>query len=98
MIFPKSKCSRCGQIRELMVSNNPIVAPICFDCIKKELIYDNLEHADYFCRSYNINFRPEIWLKISNAAKEDVFREYSAAFFEDKSIKNLHYNATTSDV
>lgn len=98
MIYPKGKCPRCGENQELMVSNNPIVQPICFNCINKELNYDNIEHADLFCRSYNLPFKPDLWLKIAKATKEEAFKEYSTLFFDDKTIKNLVYNSTTTDV
>jgi hypothetical protein len=35
---------------------------------------------------------------MAKQVQDDVFREYAAAFFDDKTIKNLHYNATTSDI
>jgi hypothetical protein len=60
MIFPKAKCPRCGQVNEMMISNNPVAQPICFVDIEKELVHDNLEHADIFCRTYNLPFKPDL--------------------------------------
>lgn len=60
MIFTLGKCPKCGKTKELMFSNNPLSGgTICFDCIKENLKYDNLEHADFFCRTYNLPFNPE---------------------------------------
>lgn len=60
MIFKIGKCPKCGRNKELMFSNNPLSGgTICFDCIKENLKYDNIEHADFFCRTYNLPFNPE---------------------------------------
>jgi hypothetical protein len=58
--FKRGKCSKCGRTAELMFSNNPLSGnTICFDCINDNLDYKNLEHADFFCRTYNLPFKPE---------------------------------------
>lgn len=60
--FPIGKCSHCGRTNQvLMFSNNPLLGEtICFDCINKALSYQNLSHADFFCRTYNLPFQPEL--------------------------------------
>lgn len=51
----KSKCAQCGRETEVMLSNNPLSGnTICFDCINSHLNYNNLEHGEFFCRTYNL--------------------------------------------
>ena len=56
--FKIGTCPKCGKRNvQLMFSNNPLDGgTICFDCIKENLDYKNLEHADFFCRTYNLSF------------------------------------------
>jgi hypothetical protein len=58
MEFEKGKCPICGNYGDLIFSNNPLVPSICLDCVKKEVDVNNLEHADFFCRTYNLPFDP----------------------------------------
>lgn len=60
MKFNVNKCPQCGKNHTLMYSNNPIVEPICFDCINAQLDYNNLEHAEFFCRTYNLPMKPDV--------------------------------------
>ena len=60
MTFKIGKCPKCGRTRELMFSNKPLYGgTICFEFIKENLNYNNLEHADFFCRTYNLPLNPE---------------------------------------
>lgn len=98
MNFTKAKCSCCGKEKELMFSNNPIVSPICFDCINDNLNYENIEHAEFFCRSYNLPMNPQLWIKLAPIYKQDTFKEYSRLFFEDEQYQNLYYHESTGDI
>lgn len=69
-----------------MYSNNPIVIPVCFDCIQKELKYNSIKDADVFCRTYNIPFDPELWMRMADQLKGETFREYAAAFFTEAGV------------
>ena len=80
-----------------MFSNNPIVTPVCFSCIESELAYNNLEHADFFCRTYNIPFKPNTWMELVNRVDEHVFYEYAKMFYEEDK-DNLYYESSTRDV
>lgn len=53
--FKLGICPKCGRKAILMYSNNPLSGEtICFDCINNNLNYRNLEHAEFFCRTYNL--------------------------------------------
>lgn len=87
--FKIGKCQRCGQIGEFVKSNNPLVDDsICFDCIKKTLHYNDLKDADFFCRTFNFPFDPELWMNMADDIGEEVFEEYTRAQLdEDGEIK-----------
>jgi hypothetical protein len=85
---------------ELMYSNNPLSGDtICFDCINTNLLYSNLEHADFFCRTYNLPFNPQLWIELSNTYGPQTFREYTVMQLSDeKNQPNLYYSSSTRDV
>lgn len=83
-----------------MLSNNPLTGfPLCFDCIKKQLKYNDLTDADFFCRTYNIPFDPTIWMKIAEEGGPEVFKLYTTWFYENNSDpdipKSVYKTATT---
>ena len=98
--FKKIKCPQCGQIKEVMLSNNPLTGtPICFDCINTHLDYNNLAHAEFFCRSYNLPWMPKIWIQLMDDANEDVFKQYTAGVLDEKDNQpNLAYDSSTKDL
>ena len=108
MEFKIGKCPKCGRIQvKLMFSNNPLdvandgtpLNTICFDCIKENLNYDNLEHADFFCRRYNLPFNPELWMMLAEEEKTDVFEKYTKTVLEDPTYSpNLSYASSTHDL
>ena len=83
-----------------MFSNNPLSGDtICFECIKNNLNYSNLEHADFFCRTYNLPFNPNLWLELAKSYESDVFREYTLIQLNDEANKpNLFYSSSTRDI
>ena len=85
---------------ELMYSNNPLSGDtICFDCISSNLLYSNLEHADFFCRTYNLPFNPQLWIEVSKTYETQTFREYTIMQLSDeKNQPNLYYSSSTRDV
>lgn len=94
-------CQLCNRRNvELMFSNNPLVpTAICFDCIKQNLNYNNIEHADFFCRTYNLPFQPEAWLAIAETYQDETFKVYTETILSDESNKpNLRYSASTKDL
>ena len=94
-------CDKCGKDHvELRFSNNPI-APIsiCFDCIKTQLSPLNLDHADLFCRAFNLPLDAILWIKIADEYKQETFKEYTKTRLEDESMKpNLYYSNSTHDL
>lgn len=99
--FKIGTCPKCGKRNvQLMFSNNPLDAgTICFDCIKENLDYKNLEHADFFCRTYNLSFNPELWIQTANEYGPDVFKEYAALILsQEENQPNLAYSSSTRDL
>lgn len=56
--FKTGKCPKCGRLGEIILSNNPVSPGICAECLNRELDYNNIQQADFFCRTYNIPFDP----------------------------------------
>ena len=99
--FKIGTCPKCGRKNvQLMLSNNPLDGgTICFDCIKENLNYNSLEHADFFCRTYNLPFNPEIWIQTAKEFGPDVFKEYAAIIYDDaENQPNLAYESSTKDL
>lgn len=100
MNFKIDICPCCNQKKELMFSNNPLnFAPLCFDCLSQMLDSKNLEKADFFCRTYNLPFNPELWITLEQQYGKDVFKQYTQIVLEDKELQpNLYYQSTTKDL
>ena len=83
-----------------MFSNNPLDGgTICFSCIRENLNYQNLEHADFFCRTYNLPFNPELWIQTSKEFGPGVFKEYAALILsQEDNQPNLAYSPSTRDL
>ncbi len=93
-------CPKCGRKAVLMYSNNPLSGEtICFDCINNNLNYRNLEHAEFFCRTYNLAWKPELWMKLADESQEAVYRKYTELILDDEENRpNLAYESRTSDI
>lgn len=76
MDFKQDKCPKCNKSQTILPSNNPLAPSICDVCITNALQYDNLEHGEFFCRTYNLPFVPDLWIKLSNINKKNTFKEY----------------------
>lgn len=101
MNFVKGKCPKCGNNnRLLMFSNNPISGTtICFNCINENLDYQNLNHADFFCRTYNLPFIPELWITLAEQNGNETFQLYTKLVLEDENYSpNLSYSSSTKDL
>lgn len=101
MTFETGICPHCGLRRQLVFSNNPIVRgeTICWDCLNEQLDYNNLEHAEFFCRTYNLPWNPQLWLSLVSEHTTDIWREYEQMILDENANQpNLAYAATTKDL
>lgn len=72
---------------------------MCFDCISELLNYNNIEHADYFCRRYNLPLLPDLWIKLAEESGKKVFELYTKTIYDDAAYQpNLAYQSTTADI
>lgn len=97
------RCENCGRVSVLVPSNNPLIPTphICFDCVRAKLTYTNLNHADFFCRTFNFPFDPDLWIKLADMPTigDHVFEEYTKLFLQDDSYPNtLYKNGQTEDL
>ena len=70
------RCVSCGRIHNVMPSNNKLVKDICNNCLLKVIDYRNLEDANYFCRTYNYPFNPDLWIKMTRIYGAEAAIEY----------------------
>ena len=98
--FKIDVCPHCGRKRPLMLSNNPLSGTtICFDCINTQLDSNNLEHAEFFCRTYNLPWQPELWINLLKTKDPSIFQTYTSLILDDTNNKpNLSYTSTTKDL
>lgn len=97
MSLTKGKCPKTGNYGELVFSNNPLVQPICVDEVKKQIDVNNLEHADFFCRTYNLPFDANKWTKILERNPDKVIEIYTKQFLAENK-ENLYYETSTKDL
>lgn len=100
MNITKGICSKCGKNTELIINNNPLLfTPICPKCVNEILNYNNIEHADFFCRTFNFPFDPELWMKLAKEYAEKTWIEYvKIVLNEEKNKPNLMYESSTADL
>jgi hypothetical protein len=98
--FKTGICPKCGRKGVLMTSNNPLSGTtIYFDCIANNLNYKNLEHGEFFCRTYNLPWDPNLWMQLAPEYKVATFKEYTRLTLEDAENRpNLAYGTTTHDL
>ena len=77
-------CSKCGKNHTILPSKNPLVPDICTQCVIETFDYKNIEHADFFCRTYNIPFDPNLWIKMSTEFKQNIYKEYTSLYFDEE--------------
>ena len=76
------RCPICGANHTLLPSNNPLMPPICTACVIKQVDQNNMEQVDSFCRTFNIPFKPELWIKVAKEFKQNAFKEYISLFYD----------------
>lgn len=97
MALTVGKCPICGKNERLVMSNNPLVAPVGISCVESKLDLKNLEHADFFCRTFNLPFHPTMWIKAIEKDEKNIIENYTQYFLEINK-DNLHYTTTTKDI
>ena len=99
--FQIGQCPKCGRRGELMLSNNPLSGPtICFHCIAENLNTADLNHAEFFCRTYNLPWNPQLWISLAEDEKgEELFKQYTLLCLNDPTNQpNLGYSSSTKDL
>lgn len=94
--FKTGKCPRCGRLAEIIYSNNPIVPGVCEKCLTETLDASNLVQANFFCRTYNLPFKPDEWIRLYDKCGTSVFKQYTRMFY-DSNNENLYYQSATKD-
>lgn len=82
----------CGPNATIVPSKNPLIPEICIEKVQSLLDYNNVEHADFFCRTYNLPFEPTIWINIVKEYKEKVFEEYTKLYNDDEYNEDEYEN------
>ncbi len=96
MPLKTGKCAVCGANITLIPSNNPIVPDTCAKCIEAKFDLKNLEQADFFCRTYNIPFEPNMWIKSMKQDERNILQNYQAFYLDTLEVKE--YITNTKDV
>lgn len=84
-ILKIGKCALCGKLVETLPSNNPISGSACLDCLVKQINPKNLEQANFFCRTYNIPFKPDKWTELQErlGSNKTIFAAYAELWAEE---------------
>lgn len=88
-------CTSCKKVTDLIPSNNPMFPGICQNCLNQFVDINDLKQANFFCRTYNIPFKPEKWLEISKEAGSDTFYYYTDVIKNE--YPNSLYNGDTTE-
>jgi hypothetical protein len=96
MPLKTGRCGVCGANTNLIPSNNPIVPSACTKCIEANFDLKNLEQADFFCRTYNIPFDPNMWIKSIKQDEKNILQSYQAFYLDTLEVKE--YISNTKDV
>lgn len=95
MELKQQKCSRCGNFKPVIPSNNPLVNGICSTCVNETLDASRLEHFEFFCRTYNLPFSPNTYMILYQKYKKNVFEEYVKTLVDNG---KLNFDEPTGDV
>lgn len=90
------RCPITNKTGKMIFSNNPLVPSVSLEHIEKQIDVNNLEHADMFCRTFNLPFDPEMWIKAIQSGENVI--EFYTKYFIDTHKENLYYTTTTKDV
>lgn len=87
MNFRFAACPRTHTLSKLMSNrNNPLAEEVSFDYIASIINVRNIHDAEKFCRTYNIAFMPDVWIKMADAIPlpAKMIEEYAAAMFDER--------------
>ena len=94
--FRNGRCPKCGKLSEIICSNNPLVSGICEKCIADNLDASDLIQADFFCRTYNMPFKPDDWIRLYEKCGDGVYKQYAKLFYGENE-DTLYYQPGTKD-
>jgi len=89
MALKRGRCPKCGAYNDIVASNNPLVEPICMICMNDTIDTGNIEHADFFCRTYNFPFDPNQWIKLFESNPKTVIEKYIKPLLNVEDAKYL---------
>lgn len=87
-------CPICGCTTTVVPTNNPLYPGICIKCLQNLVDPNDLNQVDFFCRTYNIPFLPDKWLRILKEVGSDVFVHYVETIRYE--YANTLYNGETA--
>ena len=89
-------CAICGANTTVFNSNNPLVGHACPRCIAAKIDLKNLEQADFFCRTYNVPFEPNMWIKSIQEDDKHIIQNYQRFYLDTLEVQE--YISSTKDV
>lgn len=87
MNFRFATCPRTHALALLMSNrNNPLAEEVSFDYIATVINVRDTHSAELFCRTYNIAFMPDVWIKMADSipVPAKMIETYAAAMFDEK--------------
>ena len=82
-IISTKKCPLCNRLGRVISSNNPVSPGICVDCLERLVPYTDLNAVDHFCRTYDIPFLPDKWIRIAEEMKENTYEHYVSVVIDE---------------
>lgn len=95
MNIKQEKCPQCGSIHYVVPSNNPLVKGVCINCLNETLDVSRVDHFEFFCRTYNLPFSPNIYMNLYREYKLMTFVKYVETLVDDG---KLNFNEPTGDL
>ena len=95
MNIKQEKCPQCGNIHYVVPSNNPLVKGVCINCLNETLDVSRVDHFEFFCRTYNLPFSPNIYMNLYREYKLMTFVKYVETLVDDG---KLNFNEPTGDL
>lgn len=86
-------CPICKQVGKIINSNNPLSPGICEKCLSEMVDGKDLKQVDFFCRTYNIPFNPDTWIRIYSQAGNLSFEHYVQVVSDEHAL-NFTYKCS----